>query len=149
MKCVAPNDVKKTEPAPIEWMQLEGYKRYFTSTFWKENYLLAGYILLFIIAQLVMIIVRICQYKDFKNQDGSSPNVYYIVARATGIFYMICNEFQILLTNNGMIKSSLTFCCWFSRFLFRCRQYLSCAAGFTMGNNQTKMFRIGFIHPIG
>ena len=95
MKCVAPKDVRKAEPTPIEWMQLEGYKRYFTSTFWRENYLLAGYILLFIIAQLVMIIVRICQYKDFKNQDGSSPNVYYIIARATGISSMICSEFQI------------------------------------------------------
>ena len=137
MKCVAPNDVKKAEPTPIEWMQLEGYKRYFTSTFWRENYLLAGYILLFIVAQLVMIIVRICQYKDFKNQDGSSPNVYYIIARATGIFSMICNEFQILLgiTNNDIIKVRLKFGFWFLRFLFRCRQYLSCVAGFAMGDN--------------
>ena len=88
MKCVAPKENKK-EPHAVEQCnkfekQLKGYKRYFTSTFWKENYLLASYILMFIILQLVMIIIRICQLKDFKNQDGSSPNVYYIIARATG-----------------------------------------------------------------
>ena len=88
MKCVAPNE-KMKEPHAAEQCnkfekQLKGYKRYFTSNFWKENYLLASYILMFIILQLVLIIIRICQLKDFKNYDGSSPNVYYIIARATG-----------------------------------------------------------------
>ena len=87
MKCVAPNDAK-AEPKPMEKLHLEGYKRYFTSTFWKENRLLGGYVLMFIILQLVMIVIKICQLKDFKNQNGS-PNVYYMIARATGIFLII------------------------------------------------------------
>ena len=87
MKCVAPNDVR-VEPTPMERLHLEGYKRYFTSAFWKENRLLGGYVLMFIFAQMFMILIKVCQLKDFKNRDGS-PNAYYIIARATGTFLII------------------------------------------------------------
>ena len=85
MKCVAPHNTKKEEPNQNPSPHLQGYRRYFTSIFWKENYLLAGYILMFILIQLVMIITRICTLWDFKNLDGSSPNICYILARATGM----------------------------------------------------------------
>ena len=87
MKCVAPNDVR-AEPTSMKRLHLVGYKRYFTTTYWKENRLLGGYVLVFIFGQLLMILLKVCQLKDFKNQDGS-PNVYYIIARATGKFLTI------------------------------------------------------------
>ena len=87
MNCVAPNDVK-AEPTPMKKLHLVGYKRYLTATYWKENRLLGGYVLVFIFAQLLMILIRACQLKDIKNQDGST-NFYYIIARATGKFLTI------------------------------------------------------------
>ena len=87
MKCVAPNDLR-AEPTPMKRLHLVGYKRYLTTTFWKENRLLGGYVLAFMFAQLLMIIIRAYQLKDLKNQD-ESPNVYYIIARLTGKFLTI------------------------------------------------------------
>ena len=87
MKCVAPND-ERAEPTPKKRLHLVGYKRYFTTTYWKENRLLGGYVLVFIFAQLLMILLKVFQLKDFKNQDGST-NFYYIIARATGTFLII------------------------------------------------------------
>ena len=107
MRCVAPNDVR-TEPTPMKRLHHVGYKRYFTTTYWKENRLLGGYVLVFIFAQLLMIIIRACQLKDFKNQDGST-NFYYIIARATGRFLIISFELKcnILLSINLKDKTVL------------------------------------------
>ena len=81
-KCCAPHSLKKEAHGPNLPLPI---KRYFTSSFWKDNYLLSGYLLVFLVVNILTFIVGGVQLKDFKNGNGSSPNIYYIVARATGI----------------------------------------------------------------
>jgi len=97
MRCVAPHNNKKEDPNLNVTSHLQGYRRYFTSTFWRENKLLAGYISMFIIIQIVMIIWRIYAYWEFKKLDGSYPNICYILARATGLCLDVDNMILVFL----------------------------------------------------
>ena len=81
-KCCAPYTLKKEAQGrqlPIT------IKRYFTCSFWKDNHVLPGYLLVFLVLNIVMFTERCIEFKDIRNSKNSSPNIYYIFARATGM----------------------------------------------------------------
>ena len=93
-ECCVPHNLKKENvKRKVPW-PLERLNRYSSLSYWKENYLVAGYLILILLINIVMAIIKICQMKEFKNLDGSSPNFYYMFARATGM-YRFYNYFHI------------------------------------------------------
>ena len=96
MRIFMPWHEKTRNCKPASAQNTRGHDWLYFLDVWRNNYPKYAYLGAYLVINLCLFLMPLVQYRHFKMLDGTSRNVYYILARSTGTFRIYISPLQLL-----------------------------------------------------